>query len=366
MPRQHYLPATFLAGFSDDQVSPRRRRRLHAAERQTGRSYLVRAERLAAINDFYLLQRTARPFAQEKEDGASSTVVDDVWSRYEDRLADAIETLTTNTTGRIDARIWTRVLVPFVAGLLLRGPDFNERFAQRMQSRSLTGGISKQDHINLARLFELQRLLAPVMTARWLVAHTDGTSPLISNDLGYAIYRDPEFEMSGMAVPLNQHAVLCLVPLRSRRILEARGFSWAALIEHRPLDPGNHRGLNDAIALAAQRFMYGATQKAVEPHLQPLSEDRKHPPEPGQLGFAVGPLAVVHEFAWHRLVSSVARAPGDARVARFELDWQAISEDWSPPVYFPANLPEFPPSLRVDGDFIDIELYEVPGFTDQR
>ena len=95
--------------------------------------------------------------------------MDSVWGGYESRFAVALDGL---ISGSLDAAIWLRVLVPFVAGVLVRGPDFNHRFTRRTQGFQFT---PDKDNINSVRLLELQRLLAPVLAARWQVFKTNGS-----------------------------------------------------------------------------------------------------------------------------------------------------------------------------------------------
>ncbi len=117
-PRQHFIPATFLAGFSSDGNPTRRDRYLHVLRRGQSESFSAKAANVGCISDFYALQATGHDLNPGQ--------VDDVWAGYEGRLAQAIEWLVSGEP--IDARLWLRVLVPFVAGLFVRGPDFNQRF----------------------------------------------------------------------------------------------------------------------------------------------------------------------------------------------------------------------------------------------
>ena len=49
-------------------------------------------------------------------------MIDQVWQAYENRLNLCVNALI-SSTDEIDARIWSRTLVPFVAGLFVRNPD---------------------------------------------------------------------------------------------------------------------------------------------------------------------------------------------------------------------------------------------------
>jgi hypothetical protein len=94
--------------------------------------------------------------------------VDEIWKEYERGLSNAIGEL---IAGRVDARTWARILIPFVACMLVRGPDFADRFERRMAALEIDDidGVHTADNVNMARLFELQRLLGPVAAAKWVV-----------------------------------------------------------------------------------------------------------------------------------------------------------------------------------------------------
>lgn len=104
-------------------------------------------------------------------------------------------------------------MVPFVACMLVRGPDFNERFDLRLSH--LRGKLTKvqyKDNLNHARLMELQRLLGSVTTARWKIYSTKSTEKLITNDLGYSPYINPITSDLGMGIPLDSKTILTISP----------------------------------------------------------------------------------------------------------------------------------------------------------
>lgn len=357
MPLHHYLPATYLAAFSPEQTIPRRERLLTIGDRSTGRCFRAPAAKVACQRDYYTL------FDETKD----PEEVDKVWSEYEHTLASAIEQLISKS---INAEDWTRVLVPFVSGLLVRGPDFEQRFGARLSglgvsSVSSVGASSDRDNTNRARLFELQRLLAPVLAAKWIVFETQGDGPLITNDIGFAGYVDGRIGELGIAVPMTLSHVLLLVPTRDRVIVGVRDGRWVPIIEYRQLHAGNHLKLNETLGRWARRFLFGPDEAAVRQYLtQQISPSPV--PEPGMLGFIDGPLAVVHEFTWHRLVGVLAKHPESEQSWSFELDWGAIAKGWCPHIIFPLNLPAFPPSLSRVGNAIRVTFYEVEGFTINR
>jgi hypothetical protein len=214
--RQHYHPASFVARFSADHDPDVRRRRLFVAQRN-GKPFQVAAENAAFVRHLY------------------KDLVDSIWTEYEERLPTALEALCYGTT-ELDADTWLRVLVPFVAALLLRGPDFEKRFTERA-IRHFGDELRErmEETAGEARVMELQRLLAPVLAARWVVMHASGDTPVITSDVGWAPYGDPVNGEMGFAIPLNPKTILGLVPRRTRFVLAWNGTGWSALIDHREL-----------------------------------------------------------------------------------------------------------------------------------
>ena len=106
MRRHHFIPATFLASFSEDTTTmPRRSRLLAFGNKENGRIVTTTANNLAAINNLYTLADTSG----DPED------IDAIWWEYERNLNAALNQL---ISGRIDASTWARILVPFAAAPL--------------------------------------------------------------------------------------------------------------------------------------------------------------------------------------------------------------------------------------------------------
>lgn len=247
MAKHHYLPATFLAGFSADQrTSPRRKRRLWIGDLQEGRKFSTTAENVAAIGNLYTLVETQ----------ADPDLIEQVWTGYEGRLDQAIDLL---GSGRLDAKTWIRVLVPLVAGMLVRGPDFDRRFEQRLRALGLdpAGEYVSADNVNGARLLELQRLLGPVAVADWTVVRVTGGEPLITNDLGYALFKYRGTSDFGIAIPLNRYFVLNIVPKMEREVVRADSGTWVPIMGYTVNPPTDQENLNQATSSLAQRFIFG-------------------------------------------------------------------------------------------------------------
>lgn len=126
MPLHHHLPATYLAAFSPASAGPRRARPIVVGDKSDGRVFRTAAQAVAAVQGLYTLNT----------DGVDPEEIEKLWSRYEDDLGDALDALVAGST---DAVTWARVLVPFVAATLVRGPDFNKRFEARLGSLARVG-----------------------------------------------------------------------------------------------------------------------------------------------------------------------------------------------------------------------------------
>ena len=117
MPLDHYLPATFLASFSSQILQSRRKSLLAVGDvLQKQDPRWDKAENLAAINNFYTIEHD------------DPRIIDKIWLEFESEFDRAIDAL---ITGHITAIDWARTLVPFVAAMLVRGPDFNTRHESR-------------------------------------------------------------------------------------------------------------------------------------------------------------------------------------------------------------------------------------------
>jgi hypothetical protein len=344
MTLHHYLPATYLANFSADTHFPRRSRTLAVGDKRSGHVFITAAANVAAVHDLYTLS-TGK---------LDSQMVDEIWSDYEAGLADAIQQLIDRT---LDAITWARILVPFVTCLFVRGPEFAIRFDTRMRQQGLLGLQPEPDSTNLARIMEVQRLLAPILTAKWLVLRVHGDGEVILNDLGFGGFVSPEASESGFSIPLNRDHVLMLIPQRDRIVATASGRTWMPSIAYADLRRNNHLQMNDALTQVAQRFVFGANEEIVRQHL--IRSDSALPvPEFEELGFIGSHLMRVHEFTWYRLVSVLDKHPLSAESWSFELDFPAIASGWAPMPVLPVLGPYHPSAISRRKGLLRVTLYD--------
>lgn len=287
-------------------------------------------------------------------------LIDKAWGSYESKLATCIKKL---ASGTIDAMEWAGVIVPFVTGLFVRRPDFDKRFDNRASAFGTTEILRKfsEDNTKMGRAMETQRLLGPILGAKWIVSKAPEQNVLITTDLSFGIFQDPDGQV-GVAIPLDGQHILQLIARRTGDVAIAGEAKWYPVLEHRTLLADSYKQLNEALSGCAQRFIFGSNVEKIQSYLQPTGE--KVPLlELGEVGFVCGPLAAVHEFAWHRFVSAVNTHPKIVRPDQFDLDWNAIAAAWKPPaVFFPTNLPAFPSPFRREGNIIRVHFYDVEGF----
>jgi hypothetical protein len=300
------------------------------------------ASDLAIIRNLYTL----------KEQPQNSKLVDDIWAEYESKLAESIDKL---INASISALEWARVLVPFVTCLLVRGPDFDERMLQRLQSLGFENDFleGRLDNTNISRILEIQRLLAPIMVAEWKVIFFEEGEPLLTNDSGF-MPAGP-----GIYVPLGMNHALHIIPKSSRLISAFRDSDWLPIISFGHVDRTQRETFNQAVCHNARRFVFGPNCDLVRKYLYPPHETALPPLEPVHLGFITGNHAIVHEFMWHRFVSALTKGIAE-KMEPIDFDWhfEGLKEGWLPPIIFPDNLPEFPAGLRRQDDCIAAYLYD--------
>jgi tetratricopeptide (TPR) repeat protein len=346
MPLHHYLPATYLARFSlDIKKKDRRKRIIFVGNKDNNKFYPCSVGDAGAINNLYSVI--------DREN--HSQIIDDLWSGYEANLNKAIDSLKNK---KLDAKIWIRILVPFVACMLVRGPDFDKKMTDRLDEMGFDedSPYLSKTNLNYARAFELQRLLGPISVAKWIVAEIEGDELLITNDLGYCRFFNPFFEESGMAIPLGQKHVLMIIPRDEGDILNYVDERWAPIIYYTKLPLDNHLDLIQTLVSTAQRFIFCPSESIVKKYVSSGNYDPTLI-EPSEIGFITGRNAVAHEFTWHRLASSVENEIfelGDD----FPIDWEKISKGWHPYVFLAINLVEFPSAIRRKGNIVSAKFYD--------
>ena len=256
MSDQHFLPASYIGRFSTD-TDPRWRNRSIWVHRVNREPYFVSAEYVGRQRRLYDWH--------ERNDAA----VDDTW-RYERRLPEALNALA-DPTVPLDGRIWAQVLVPFVSSIFIRGLDFTERYEARVpgltgpptDASQPTAPLNWHDNTLQARLIEWQRLLAPIMAAKWTVVHGSGASPMCTNDAGRGLIPLPGYRSAHYCFPIDPVTVLVLERRQIGLVLEWNRGKWVAPVTHRNAPDEYFEFFRRAIQLSAFNEIYGPTKESV-------------------------------------------------------------------------------------------------------
>ena len=308
-PKQHYLPASLIGSFSVDTRGRFRERFVWVRRRGAGSAVRSRAEQLASQHGLYTITG-----AVGKPPGPPSDIIDKMWA-YENELPAAISTLASSGARQLGAETWLRVLVPFVASLFVRGPEFNRRFESRAPIRDIHASFGPawlRDNTNFARLFEMQRFYFPVMCAEWTLAFCSGPGTLVTNDIGYTLLIDPASGQPAYVVPLSPVMTLklnkgpsCLQMCWTGAEWVMEGFAQATLY------PEGVTNLNSSMAVTAMREVYGSTESIVDGSTRAWNID-SHPPAeaPGPDYLAMDSRTMRdQEMAWFRMLSAVVGPP---------------------------------------------------------
>jgi hypothetical protein len=316
-PRQHYLAAAYLAGFSAAPAARLRKSSLWVGRRGVAEPYRCRAEAVAYKKNLYDLSDSLGSDGQDNgRDGGS---LDETWTPVERRAGYAIAALRRSCTIPLPAEVWLSVLVPFAAQVFVRGADWIPRFVHRFaglrgQDEDFDELASSTDNANVARLIELRRLLAPMMAARWRVLYCPERD-LIVNDVG----RLPTVHVNGeqgYTIPLNRRVALALIRAESgpRVAWSEEHTGWFVEgIEHFDLTARDVDELNAALRASALVECYGSAAALVRGDMDGSPRDPTKDPffEPHLL---LPPLDWLrsHEDSWPRMMTIISRAPRDA------------------------------------------------------
>lgn len=224
MSRQHFLPASYLAGFSSDVTSFPLRERVLSVLRN-GRVFLTKAEKVAFRHNLYTLENPHTVGTNSDPD-----FIDRSWRLGEHGLPLALHELRGSHLNGVKATTWLNVLVPFVSQLFVRGIEFPERYQQRLTNRfgKLLPPVIQPtyDQINAIRWMEWQRILWGILTAEWIILHNPLTTPFITNDVGYVGLRGEFNGGHRFFIPLRRDLAVEIMPAGRASLIYWTGDSW--------------------------------------------------------------------------------------------------------------------------------------------
>ncbi len=248
---------------------------------------------MAFERDLYTL-RGGDPWGAEPED---PYLVDRAFSGVERLLSSALDGLLGSSNGALDADQWG-VVVQFVAALFVRAPEFAMRFEERLDRLFDTDRwrdrVPVSDNTNYARIFELQRLYAPVMRAEWRVLHFPPNFRGVTSDRGLSPMRTPHGAL-GYAIPLSTSAVLAVTYGPEGLDIVWDGHRWNVVgIEHHTVPRENASWLCEVLAQGCRAEVYGPTRSAVQQATADQSSWQVPAADPGP-DLLVGPDAKLRD-----------------------------------------------------------------------
>jgi hypothetical protein len=279
---------------------------LHVADRRADSTFVQTAENVASRPGLYDLP--------EPDDAWLGDHID-LWG-YEAGLPAALDQLSARNT-QLDANVWLRDLVPFVAGLFSRGPDAN----------------SGQN--NEARIMAFQEMLAPVMVSQWTVLHYP-CGHVVTSDRAVAPIDTPVGP--GIAVPLDTSCALLLTRCTERRVATHQADHWYTTVSHHDMSTGDGSKLRDGLARFAMNSIFGSTLESVAIDTRLIGLANTEWPalivNPSECDLAC------HLYDYFRLASAIRVRPDEAQAAADRIDLDAVLPGWRSPIAVQLNFPE--------------------------
>lgn len=320
MAKHHYLPAAFIGRFSDQTVGPMRDRMIWVNNSMAGKIMQTTPSGIGFKRGLYNLS-DGRDIDHWQYEANLGHVLDDIAQGHDISLDDYI-----------------RVAVPFVAGLFVRGREFNQRFEGMPMIKHLKeNDLLNADNTNISRSIRLQRLLAPVASAHWKILHNQpGQPPLVSNDIGLVPTKNLETGDIGWAIPLDTRTILGIFPCKKRRIADFTSHQWRVQMDHLSPNPAIFVGFHEQLAKSANEFVFGPTRQSV------AAVAAGHSKQPEDLAIIMegawndlfsGADLRKHEFEWHYLAAIANKnvSPHADEMYVFQLEDVGLTK-WSPPI----------------------------------
>lgn len=349
--KHHYIPAAYIGRFSSQAQGPTRERLITVFNLKSDSIRTVKASNIGARKNIYNLT-----------DGDI-----DNWDAYETGIPRVLDQICQGDEISLDD--WVHIAVPFVTGLFVRGREFNERYESRPDIADLMGKMAlSSDNTNLGRTFEMSRLLAPVMAARWTVLHGYSHPNLVSNDRGLAATQDSSTGDVGWVIPLDKDTALGLFPQKQRLIASWTDGSWIAELDHRNLSTSDSfEDLNRKLAACCSEFFYGSSEFLVKP----LHAHAAKTIDPVWLMEASwrqisSQQRIAHERDWYTLSTIAAEDVTPSDIPDFNPSKHfGANNRWSPQYYLlPTNLSCFPSGVSVSGSKLNLTLELLDDFDD--
>ena len=327
--QQHFIPASLIGRFAEDVGGQARLRKVWVRDKRsrTHKPYKNAAGKVALEPAMYGVG--------DASEGIEKSI-DHIWSIYEPLLPDALNAISSGSDS-MDGLLWAQGLVPFVAGLFVRGPDFALLVREQVPGgfADLVDGTFRNNAAP-ARATAFQDLLALIVVANWTVLHFRQPD-LITSDTGYMLIE--EQERRGYAIPIDRSTALLISngPM-GRRVLYRDGGGWRAPIKHIEAAAEIAAVLVAGMASQARNAVFGPTESSV--NFRPDEIGSAQPSLNVGLVPQGGIDSICHTYDYFRLLSvltsSTAQSDGPVSV----IDWNAVLGVWSAPILVEVRAPE--------------------------
>lgn len=288
------------------------------------------------------------------------TTVDPFVNGYEAELPAALDALEGSTGPSWEQ--WLRALVPYIASLFVRGRDFTSEFRQRPLLQAVGDEFNTDSNANSARILEFNRLLAPVMCARWVVLRRMGGESFVLNDRGFVVTTDPRSGDVGWACPIGPDTMIGIFPEEVTPLVIRVNGIWFPALERVNLDAAESARFNDAMARTASSEVFGRDKAVIDRLLPAIGSQSEGAERSNGLWPFSHRARVAHDRDWHRLVSALHANPRDGALDLQSFDPEALAAGWCPPLIMTLNMREFRTGLFQEDDTVWGVMTEPPDY----
>lgn len=351
--KQHYLPACIIGRFSTDENGLSRDRHVQVVRRGTNHPYRAKASTLCAVNGLY-----------DGDSFEGGTI--DQWD-YEQNLTKLFDLM--KLGGLPDLDYYVHDLIPYVAGLFMRGPDFQHRLMHRLASPGIDMGLISEDNVNVDRLFELQRLLSILLAAQWSCLHPPYGMRFVLGDLGLS--RTTIEGESAWVAPVDPELALMTRPRKKGCIADyrSRHQGWIARVEHLQLHEAATERVNRNTMRQSQHLCMAEQPTDFIDELPGRDQDDNVAVAETAFGitssFTVHEM-VEHEFEWYGLSRIAAEHMSPTMASRLTKNrpyYGSYPKHWKPQMPMVAgNLTFFDSGVTINKRKLFLNLSETDDF----
>ncbi|WP_428339051.1 hypothetical protein [Mycobacterium sp.] len=128
-----------------------------------------------------------------------------------------------------------KVLIPSIAGISVRHPTYLANAPEPVS-------------IQMSRLYDMTRVLAPLMAAGWYLIDAPDDANFLVSDLGYMPTFDPVTKRPGLFVPVGLKAALQIWSNPTRGIARKTDKGWITPLPRRVLTSEEITRINEEMA----------------------------------------------------------------------------------------------------------------------